>query len=215
MVINKPGSIRHCALITAALANTDQWRWRKTTDPRYHHLTERVGIRCQTDPITRLSILDLGWPVKANDVINCDADNTNNAQIEDGLFWIDYGGTRRLIAWDPPPGMTDVEYLNVTGATTVTASAWSVCALTWPALETTDTYRIVGLAAAGATPSAARLQFPGGGERPGVPATDAADAQGIVWGDFGTFVGGNEPNAEYLCAAGDTAQEMTFVVQKI
>ena len=214
MVFNAPAHIVHAQLITASLANTDQWRFRKTTERLYQHLTERVGIRCQTDDVLRENILDLGYPVLANDVITLDADNTNNAQVDTAGLWVNYAGNAPVLGWSAPRGL-DIRYLDVTGGTTVTASAWSQCALTWPALETTNTYQIVGIAPSSATGELVRLTFAGGGNRPGAVAADIGDKKGMQWGDFGTFVGGNEPNAEYLCSAADTAQALTVAVVQV
>lgn len=214
LVINTVGHIVHCQLITAALANTDQWRFRKTTERLYQTMTSRVGIRCQTDDILRENILDLGYPIKANDVINVDADNTNNVQIETAAFWVNYLANAPVLGWSAPRGL-DIRYLDVTGATTVGACAWSLCPLTWPALETDKQFQIVGIAPASATGDLARLVFAGGGQRPGALAADTGDKKGMTWGDFGSFIGGNEPNAEYLCEAADTAQELTVAVVQI
>lgn len=214
MVFNKPGVIRHCHLVTASLANCDQWRFRKTTERLYNHFAERVGIRCQTDDIRRELIIDLAYAMLANEVLNVDADNANNAQVETAGFWVDYGGHDQPLAWQAPRGL-DIRYLDVVGGTTVVADAWSNCALTWPALETDKSFQIVGIAPASATGEFARLLHAGGGERPGAVAADVGDFKGIQWGDFGTFLGGNEPNAEYLCSAADTVQALTVAVVEI
>lgn len=100
-----------------------------------------------------------------------------------------------------------------TGATTVTAGAWSLVTVTWQDSLPTGTYAVVGLQGIGTTMAALRLIFEDQVERPGVLGCSAADLtppdfmiDGSL-GIFGRFNANRMPNVEVLCNAADTAQE--------
>ena len=108
----------------------------------------------------------------------------------------------------------DVFSMRGTGATTVTASLWSQCTITWADTLPNGRYAVVGLNAFGTTAIAARLIFQETPWRPGC----VAGATGVViqdemfrngglgvWGAFNNYA---MPNVEFLCNAADTAQEV-------
>lgn len=212
-------NVAFAELITAAIANTDQWRFRKPTDATYHHMLERTGIRDQTDnPILERILQNLGYPLNKNDPLNVDADNTNNAQVECALFGIGIGNARpRLVPMYLLPFTKPIKIVQVTGTATLTAGAWTTVTATWPTLEPNKNYTIVGLAASSATCYAARVIHRVGQwqqARPGVPGYDVADMAPLIGCDltFGTFPGKTPPNFEFLASAGDTAENINVAL---
>lgn len=106
-----------------------------------------------------------------------------------------------------------IRSVRATGATTVTAGAWSNGALTFARDLPVGNYAVVGLRAQGATLVAARLVFRGGSARPGVLGTDIEsdlDWTGFRYGGFGVFGefhSNTPPTFDALCNDADTAQE--------
>jgi len=106
----------------------------------------------------------------------------------------------------------DIFSMRGTGTTTVTASLWSQCAITWADTLPNGRYAVVGLNAFGTTAIAARLIFQDIPWRPGcvAGATDVVIQDEMfrngglgVWGSFNNYA---MPNVEFLCNAADTAQ---------
>jgi len=202
--------------VTAAVANFDEWRFRRTLDPNWIH--SRTAYRDQTGAVDERNLLFLNYPVKSGDVLRAEADNGGNAQIEAALLAIAYGGDPALSVGIPriaiPP---NARWVNGVGATTVTAGALTPCAITWS--ETFDkdrVYQVLGMIAYSATGYAARLRYRGKsaavGWFPGVPAGDTAILAQRFYGNFGSFYGDQPPQAELLCSAGDTAQYVELLV---
>lgn len=115
--------------------------------------------------------------------------------------------------WQPAP-TGDVYTMRGTGTTTVTASAWSLCPMTWQDTLPAGSYAAVGLNFVSTTAIAARLIFEQQIDRPGCIGS-AADGNLIPplfnmgnLGSWGTFTGNRLPNIEVLCNSADTAQEV-------
>lgn len=124
-----------------------------------------------------------------------------------------------VLAGIAPPGSRvapqgPVYTMRGTGATTVTAGAWSTCAITWQDNLPNGQYAAVGMNAIGATALAARLVFedqvwrPGciGGATPPVSPPEMFNKGGL--GTWGRFNNNRMPNVQFLCNAADTAQEV-------
>ena len=113
-----------------------------------------------------------------------------------------------------PAPSGDVIAMRGTGATTVTAGAWSNCAMTWQDTLPNGTYAVVGLEAIGATAISARLIFEDQVDRPGCLGQGLVSGNGPplfrhgglgIWGRFNAY---RIPSVEFLCNAADTAQEV-------
>jgi hypothetical protein len=111
-----------------------------------------------------------------------------------------------------PAPQGDIYTMRGTGTTTVTAQAWSQCAITWADTLPAGRYAVVGLNAFGTTCQAARLIFNEQPWRPGCVggANDTIIQDEMfrngnlgVWGMFNAWA---MPNVEFLCNAADTAQ---------
>jgi len=103
-----------------------------------------------------------------------------------------------------------------TSGTTVTARAWSNCALTFQQALPVGRYAVIGLRPMAATAIAARIVYRGGAAgswRPGALACDKeSDLQHEMFrqgglGSWGEFESDNPPSLEYLCGSADTAEE--------
>lgn len=210
------GSIVMASFVTAAIANWDEGRFHRTLDPNWQHT--RTAVRDQTGAVDKHNILHTNYPVKSGDIIRAEADNGNNAQIETCLLAIAYGADPQLSVGMPkfaiPP---NAKWINGVGGTTHTANTLTTCAITWSENFNKDqVYRILGMRAYSATAYAARLRFRGKSKAvgwfPGVPAGDTAILNQPFYGDFGSFVGDQTPNAEFLSSGGDTAQYVELLI---
>lgn len=113
-----------------------------------------------------------------------------------------------------PAPQGDIVAMRGTGTTTVTAGAWSNCAITWQDTLPNGQYAVVGLEANGVTCVAARLIFEDQVMRPGAVGQGLVSGNGApifrygrlgVWGRFNAY---RIPSVEYFCNAADTAQEV-------
>ena len=122
-----------------------------------------------------------------------------------------------------PAPVGDIYTMRGTGTTTVTAQAWSQCAITWADTLPVGRYAVVGLNFWGATAQAGRLIFNDGDQRwrPGCVggATDVVIEDEMfrngnlgVWGTFNAWA---MPNFEALCNAADTAQTVYMDIMRI
>ena len=113
--------------------------------------------------------------------------------------------------------------VRLTGATTVTAGAWSTVPLTLDDELPNGVYAIIGARFQSATCVAGRINFLGGdlAWRPGALGSVLVDDQqhpmfrhgGLgVWGTFPTT---QLPQAEFLCNAGDTAEVVYLDVVRV
>ena len=104
--------------------------------------------------------------------------------------------------------------VGFTGTTTVTAQAWSTVTITFSEELPYGNYAIVGLSAFSATGVAARVVAPAAAWRAGVLiGTDATESGGYnifrngKMGVLGEFNTNQPPYLEFLCNAGDSAQQ--------
>lgn len=113
-----------------------------------------------------------------------------------------------------PAPAGDIIAMRGTGTTTVTAGAWTNCAITWQDTLPNGQYAVVGLEAIGTTCITARLIFEDQVERPGALGQSLVSGNGPrlfrhgglgIWGRFTAF---RIPSVEFLCNAADTAQEV-------
>lgn len=124
----------------------------------------------------------------------------------------------------PPLTGTGIETVRATGATTVSADAWTAVPLTFTQDLRSGTYALVGMKAASTTMIAARAIFSNQGPRPGcvgVPTlySYVDPGNGIFrygrLGLWGTFTHMNPPQIEVLCGSADTAQEFLLDLVKV
>lgn len=128
-----------------------------------------------------------------------------------------------LVADQPvtPAPNGNIVTMRGTGATTVTANAWTSCPITWADTLPAGRYACVGLQAAGATAILSRMVFNGQFFRPGCLA------QTNVWdnghpmfrmgniGVFGYFDSTRMPTIQFLCDSADTSQEVYMDIVRI
>jgi len=117
----------------------------------------------------------------------------------------------------PAPVNVPFRTMRLTGTTTLTADAWSNCAMTFDDQLPFGNYDIVGARNEGASPIAARLSFPGWPSRPAMPSVIAAKPDDIgtdrlfragTLGVWGTFQSTQQCTLEVLATAADTAQTL-------
>lgn len=151
-----------------------------------------------------------------------------NATDEDTLIGL-IVGTGFL---DPRPFTID-EIIDGFSDTTITANAWSPCAITWNQSLKAGKYSVVGMRGsvwltAAAWAALMRLVIPGNPTwKPGVPCTiSEADHEELqsttyepftIWGDIGvTFSAPEEmPNIEVLSPAAHTDENIQLMLKKV
>ncbi len=144
-----------------------------------------------------------------------ESDGTTAANLCTGIIFLgdgDYG--------NPYAGMP-VQTVRATGATTLTANAWSACTITLDQQLAAGRYAIVGMRAQSAGAKAARLVMQETPARPGVIAYDSnADIEHPMFrngnlGVLGTFVHTAIPQVEFLSLSADTSETIFFDIVKI
>lgn len=146
---------------------------------------------------------------------------------EDGV-----GATRAYgLVWLKKPGplapvpQGDVRCVRFTGATTLTANAWTACTLTLDQDLPAGEYALVGAFINGVSAIAARIIIPGQNNRPGVPCIAAASDAAARFSnaqflkpfsgyEMGRFTNRQIPQIEVLASAADTAQNGLLWVVK-
>jgi len=114
-----------------------------------------------------------------------------------------------------------IQTVRTTGATTLTANAWTPVPLTFSQSIPAGSYSIVGARFQSAGCRAARLIIPGYSWRPGAPGCDAdgdLDTHRFRYGQAGawaTFVHDNPPQAEFFSASADTSEVVHLDLIKI
>lgn len=115
----------------------------------------------------------------------------------------------------PTPVKAPFRTVRLTGATTLTADAWSNCLMTFDDQMPFGNYDIIGARVEGVSPVGFRLAFPGWQSRPGGPALLDANTQEVGvdnlfrygnLGVWGTFQSTQQCTLEVLATAADTAQ---------
>lgn len=214
--VRDKGSVVMATLVTAAVANFDEWRFHRSLDPNWHH--SRTSFRDQTGAVDLHNIDFCNYPFESGDVLRAEADNGNNAQIESAILALAYGSDPMLSVGIPKIGLPpNAHWINGVGGTTVTANALSAATITWSESFNKDqVYQVLGMIAYSATGYAARLRYRGKSKAvgwfPGVPAGDTAILAQRFYGDFGSFAGDQPPNVEMLCSGADTAQYIGLLV---
>lgn len=158
----------------------------------------------QTAPVL-LDLFDDPLALQVTDLLQPQVIQSNAAaQIARVGVWLTDGPVK--------PVTGKIVTLKFTGATTVTAEAWSLVQLTATQSLIPGTYNIVGMRAQSASAYLARLVIPGQIARPGVVAVQNATAMDMYraryggFGVLGTFDNSIGVSAEFLCSAADTAQ---------
>jgi hypothetical protein len=111
----------------------------------------------------------------------------------------------------------DIRAVRLTGATTVTASAWSLCTMTPDSSLEPAQYTMIGFIPYSVSGVAARAVITGSTYREGMPCIAAATESAamtcersiftdLMTHSIGTFNHLNIPQFEFLCNAADTAQ---------
>jgi len=166
-------------------------------------------------PTSRPPFHDLMYtPVQlaTNEALNFLTDN-QAAERNYGLVWLSSGPIDRI--------QSQERSVRCTGTTTVTANAWSLVPLVYPTTLASGKYQLVGMWAHSSTCVAARVVVPNFCYRPGtIGANTSAEinpdrhrhgASG-VWCEFDSR---SPPQAEFLCTAADTSEEVVLDIAKI
>lgn len=146
--------------------------------------------------------------------IALDPDESLNAQFAESgagasrgtvLVWLTDGQYRADIS-------DEIFTIRATGTTTLTANAWTNCALTFNDTLPAGEYAIVGMAATSTGCQAARLVIPQYAWRPGcigATAVSTVGAQAFRYGAlgvWGNFSHNTPPTVDFLSNSADTAQ---------
>ena len=149
-----------------------------------------------------------------NRPIALDNDEALNAQFaETGAG----AGRGTVLAWlgdgqTPVDSTDEVFTIRATGTTTLTAFAWTNCALTFNDTLPAGEYDIVGMHAFSTGGIAARLVIPQYAWRPGIIASTSANIWGSTYfrygnaGVWGSFSHNTPPTVDFLSTSADTAQ---------
>jgi len=136
------------------------------------------------------------------------------------------GATRvSALVWfsDGPvaPVTGKIQTLRATGATTLTANAWTACPLTFSQTLPVGSFQVVGARFNSAGCRAGRLLVPGYSWRPGAPGVDADGDLNTVrfrYGQAGVwceFASDNPPQAEFFSASADTSEVVHLDLIKV
>ena len=146
--------------------------------------------------------------------IALDPDESLNAQFAESgagasrgtiLIWLTDGQYRADVS-------DEIFTIRATGTTTLTANAWTNCALTFNDTLPAGEYAIVGMAAFSTGAQAARLVIPQYAWRPGCIAATSANTPGASafrygnLGVWGTFSHNTPPTVDFLSNSADTAE---------
>jgi len=155
-------------------------------------------------------------PVSLRASENIDVQTSNSdagAQTHNALLQL---GDRK---YSMPAGPT--YNIHATGATTLTAGAWTRVPLTFDDNLPNRLFSIIGMEALSATGILSRLDIPGQALKPGVP-TVAAIANRMFWrqydlslGELGRFSNQALPALEQFATAADTTQQLWLKIKVI
>lgn len=199
---SRPGKIGYACFRTSAIANFVSGRLRKTTMRDY--VSMHIGID-QTRQLKGNDFLPIDIDITADDLVEAQADNGNNAQIE--ACFMTFGDAQFFNS--VPPGAKPYTF---SASGTLSAGAWSdVGTITWGKTFNKDKiYQVVGLSGHSATAYALRLVYSNHNWRPGVLAGDNAQLCAEYFADFGSFKGNSPPSIEFLSSGADTAEYGTI-----
>ena len=142
----------------------------------------------------------------ASEALNFQVAEGGSGAIRDtGFVWLSDG------PFSPVTG-SEVFTIRATGATTLTAFAWTNCALTMNDTLPAGEYAIVGMQASSTGAIAARLVLTGQTWRPGCIATTSSLVKGHPlfrygnMGVWGTFSHNTPPTVDFCSTSADTSQ---------
>ena len=212
ITLGKDGSVFAVYLQSAAVANLDEGRLRKTNSQDWIHV--RSGVDQTTIP---QPLMHTNYVCRKNDILNCEIDNGNNAQYDTMLFLV--GNPQNISQTAPSVPPAGSFWVSGTGTATAVAATWTNSAITWTHnFRPEKHYKILGITGHSATGYAFGLDLRGCTSTswenyvPGTVLGDSVNCQVAYYGDFGEFVGSNPPNMWVLCSAGDTAQNISMLV---
>jgi len=214
LYVRTRGSVHMACAITAAIGNVDEFRFHRGLDPNWCH--SRIHIRDQTGVVAPQNYGFEHYPFNDGDTLTAQVDNANVAQYDCVLLAVSDGKDPGL-RLDPHNLPVGAKWVAGLGAATAVAATWTNAPIVWTdTFNITKTYQILGMYCFGATAYAARLIFKGSspskGYGPGVPAGDTLLCVPCFYADFGTFMGDQPPDIQYLASAGDTVQNVGILV---
>lgn len=200
------------ALLTAASTlSSAQLQSPSLRENFYPDLAPLVNADDFADPIALPWYGDNPFPLVVGEDLQflTNTDNSGAVAIQ-GLLWFSDG------VLSPVQGA--IRTIKATAAISLTAGTWTNGALTFTQVLPVGDYQVVGMRAEGANLQAARLVYPGGGFRPGVPAVNAVGDSGFAplrmgrGGSLGTF---NSTAPPTLDALGHTDSAQTVYLDLI
>lgn len=206
--------IAGAAVLTAATTLTAaQLQSPSLRDFLYPDLQPLVNADDFADPIAMPWFADNPLELVVNEDLefHTNTDNTGAVGIQ-GLVWFSDNNTA------PVDG--NIHTLRYTSAITLAAGTWVNGALTPSQSLPYGDYQVVGMRAVGTNLQAARLVYPGGGFRPGVPAVNAVGDSGFDklrmgrGGSLGVFNSNSPPSLDALGHT-DTAQTVFLDLIKV
>ncbi len=154
-----------------------------------------------------VSFRDRPFPLKRSERVNVAATNSGAGPTGTYAF---------LVVEDRfvPAPVGDIWTVRGTGATALTANAWSTTVMTWTFNLPEGTYAVVGGYGYSATGMAMRLTFPGQFFKPGFWV--GTDKTYVPWmpqlrgelGQLGSFDLNTTPTVEFFASAADATQEV-------
>lgn len=223
--MKEDGWIFNAGWITAAIANSDQFRFHVTTDPDWNYFDNVFAVD-QTSAVAPfdMRMARMHYGVRKGEQLTVECDNNNNNQAEHIGLNIMKGDKPPYYSSQPPANLPPgVEIVMATSAHTHTANTWTEGALTFTNynLDRNKSYKIWGACVTGATLYWARFAALEGeyrGHYPGLPGADIAAGTfaPFVWSDdFPTFSGLNGINVQNLSSGADTATVWAIAIQEL
>lgn len=212
ITLSKDGSIFAVYLQSAAVANLDEGRLRKTNSQDWIHV--RSGADQTTIP---KPLLNCNYGCRKNDVLNCEIDNGNNAQLDGMLFW--YGNPQAISQVPPAVPPASAFWVSGAGGTAAVANTWTGSVVTWTHnFQPAKTYRVLGMVGWSATGYGMGIDYRGSSNSeweqfvPGIVCGDTVNCSNPYYGNFGDFQGSNPPNLYILASGTDAAQYISLLV---
>jgi len=204
--LSRDGVVSAVAFRTAAIANFVSARFRESGMRNYIEAYHAIDQTRQL--LGAQDFLPANIPIAKGNLIEAQADNGNNAQVE--AAFVVFGDPTKF-SNTPPHGAYPIK---ATCSTANVANVWKNKGdVTWSeTFNTKKRYKIVGMMGHSATGYAARLISSDYKERPGCLLADNAQLQVPLYGDFGWFDGDNPPSIESIASGTDTTLNVTLFV---
>ena len=215
--------LRAAGLFTSTIANLLQWRLHRTDESNWNDFgtwgMRDDGVGFPTDyPVLMTK------PLPKGSKLACEANNTNNAQVDNILMFLSKGMEPLTFGnqWRSQHMEKGYEPFRFTGGTTLVAGVLGDVPLTAITFdpEPKGIYHIAGATGIDATGGGGRMKHRLGGTqnvRPGFLVGDDAlpNCSTVTWQDFGRFTGDQYPIIQHLSSTAVTAEEYLFWIKQV